>query len=229
LDMSEYMEMHSVSKLIGAPPGYVGYDEAGQLTEKLRRRPYSVVLFDEIEKAHHDVLNALLQILDEGRITDAQGRHVSFENAVIVMTSNAGSDEAAGAVGFGESDGGRAHDKTMKALRKIMRPEFLNRVDEIIAFNHLSEDNIFEICGLMMGDLRAEMEKNGMELQWTEEAQRLLAKKGYSVTFGARNVRRTIEKEVEDKAATMIISSYGDPVKKVSVFAQDGEIKVKAE
>jgi len=229
LDMSEYMEQHSVSKLIGAPPGYVGYEEAGQLTEKLRRRPYSVVLFDEIEKAHHDVLNALLQILDEGRITDAQGRHVSFENAVIVMTSNAGSDEASGSVGFGTESGSRNKDRTMKALKKIMRPEFLNRVDEIIAFNNLSESNMVDICSLMLNELKLQMDKNGLELYWSEEAKNLLAEKGFSVTYGARNLRRIIEKEVEDKAAAIIISRYQNPVKKVTVTAENGEIKVTAE
>ncbi len=229
LDMSEYMEQHSVSKLIGAPPGYVGYEEAGQLTEKLRRRPYSVVLFDEIEKAHHDVLNALLQILDEGRVTDAQGRYVSFENAVIVMTSNAGSDESSGSVGFGTDSGSRNKDRTMKALKKIMRPEFINRVDEIIAFNSLSETDMLGICKLMLGELRDQMEKNGLELVWSEDAQNLLAEKGFSHTYGARNLRRTIEKEVEDKAATIIIERYQNPVKKVTVTAENGEIVITAE
>lgn len=229
LDMSEYMEPHSVSKLIGAPPGYVGYDEAGQLTEKLRRRPYSVVLFDEIEKAHHDVLNMLLQILDEGRITDAQGRYVSFENAVIVMTSNAGSDEASASVGFGGTQSSQNKDKTMKALKKIMRPEFINRVDEIIAFNHLTEEDMVKICDLMLAELKAEMEKNGMVLECSEEAKKLLSSKGYSMVYGARNLRRTIEKEVEDKAAMLIINSYENPVRTVFVSAEDGEIKVTAE
>ena len=229
LDMSEYMEQHSVSKLIGAPPGYVGYEEAGQLTEKLRRRPYSVVLFDEIEKAHHDVLNTLLQVLDEGRITDAQGRYVSFENAVIVMTSNAGSDESSGAVGFGSESGNRNKDRTMKALKKIMRPEFINRVDEIIAFNNLTEGDMVDICSLMLTELKTQMDKNGLELSWTDKARDLLAHKGFSHTYGARNLRRTIEKEVEDKAATIIINSYQNPVKKVSVDAENGEIKITAE
>ncbi|MBQ2819562.1 MAG: ATP-dependent Clp protease ATP-binding subunit [Clostridia bacterium] len=229
LDMSEYMEPHSVSKLIGAPPGYVGYDEAGQLTEKLRRRPYSVVLFDEIEKAHHDVLNMLLQILDEGRITDAQGRYVSFENAVVVMTSNAGSDEASAAVGFGGTQSSQNKDKTMKALKKIMRPEFLNRVDEIIAFNHLNEDDIVKICDLMLNELKTEMAKNGLELSWTEDAKNLLAKKGFSVTYGARNLRRIIEKEVEDKAAMLIIQGYENPVSRIIVTTENDEIKISAE
>ncbi|MBR5902878.1 MAG: ATP-dependent Clp protease ATP-binding subunit, partial [Clostridia bacterium] len=190
---------------------------------------YSVVLFDEIEKAHHDVLNALLQILDEGRITDAQGRYVSFENAVIVMTSNAGSDESSGAVGFGSESGSRNQDRTMKALKKIMRPEFINRVDEIIAFNNLSETDMVDICTLMLTELKTQMDKNGLELCWTDAARDLLAHKGFSTTYGARNLRRTIEKEVEDKAATIIITSYQNPVKKVSVDAENGEIKITAE
>ena len=212
LDMSEYMEKHSVSKLIGAPPGYVGYDEAGQLTEKIRRRPYSVVLFDEIEKAHPDVLNILLQILDDGRVTDAQGRKVSFENTVIIMTSNAGSDRTSGTVGFGQTVTQQGRDKAMKALSEIMRPEFLNRIDEIVPFNHLTEEDFRAICGIMLGDLREGMARSGIDFTWDDAAVQYLTHKSYSVKFGARNLRRLIEKEVEDKAAAMIIAAYQTPL-----------------
>ncbi|MBE6994476.1 MAG: AAA family ATPase [Ruminococcaceae bacterium] len=222
LDMSEYMEKHSVSKLIGAPPGYVGYDEAGQLTEKIRRRPYSVVLFDEIEKAHPDVLNILLQILDDGRVTDAQGRKVSFENTVIIMTSNAGSNRTSGTVGFGQSVTQQDREKALSALSEIMRPEFLNRIDEIVPFNHLTEDNFKNIAGIMLSDLQKGMERNGMTFTWDEAAVEYLTKKSYSVKFGARNLRRLIEKEVEDKAATLIISSWENPIKTIRLTS-DGE------
>ncbi|MBQ7624628.1 MAG: ATP-dependent Clp protease ATP-binding subunit [Clostridia bacterium] len=228
LDMSEYMEPHSVSKLIGAPPGYVGYDEAGQLTEKLRRRPYSVVLFDEIEKAHKDVLNMLLQILDDGRITDAQGRTVSFENAIIIMTSNAGSDESVGAVGFGRDESDRDSEKALRALKKIMRPEFLNRVDEIISFKHLSFDDMVKIAGLMLSDLRDEMERNGLTIKWDEDVLKYLAEKGESTEYGARNLRRLIEKEIEDEAAKLIVGSPEDNVTEVTVKRAGDGLKITA-
>ena len=227
LDMSEYMEKHSVSKLIGAPPGYVGYDEAGQLTEKVRRRPYCVILFDEIEKAHPDVLNMLLQVLDDGRITDAQGRYVSFENAVIIMTSNAGSDRSDGAVGFGSTLSQQGRDKAMKALSEIMRPEFINRVDEIIAFHQLSQEDFQKIAAIMMGDLQKSVARSGIRLTWDDALLEQLAKDSYSVKFGARNLRRLIEKQVEDPAANLILDSFEHPIQALRVTAEDGKILVK--
>ncbi|MBR5284003.1 MAG: ATP-dependent Clp protease ATP-binding subunit, partial [Clostridia bacterium] len=222
LDMSEYMEKHSVSKLIGAPPGYIGYDEAGQLTEKIRRRPYSVVLFDEIEKAHPDVLNILLQILDDGRATDAQGRKVSFENTVIIMTSNAGSNRTSGTVGFGHTVTQQGRDKALSALSEIMRPEFLNRIDEIVPFNHLTEENFHAICEIMLRDLQQGLLRSGITFTWDAQAVDYLTKKSYSVKFGARNLRRLIEKEVEDKAASKIIASYLAPLTALALTS-DGE------
>ena len=229
LDMSEYMEKHSVSKLIGAPPGYVGYDEAGQLTEKVRRRPYCVILFDEIEKAHPDVLNMLLQVLDDGRITDAQGRYVNFENTVIIMTSNAGSDRSDGTVGFGSTLTQQGRDKAMKALSQIMRPEFINRIDEIISFNQLSEEDFEKIAAIMMSDLKKGVERSGLELTWDDALLSHLAKESYSVKFGARNLRRLIEKQVEDQAANLILDSFAHPVKKLHATAEDGKILVTGE
>ncbi len=227
LDMSEYMEKHSVSKLIGAPPGYVGYDEAGQLTEKVRRRPYCVILFDEIEKAHPDVLNMLLQVLDDGRITDAQGRYVSFENAVIIMTSNAGSDRSDGAVGFGSTLSQQGRDKAMKALSEIMRPEFINRIDEVIAFRQLSQEDFRKIAAIMMGDLQKNVARSGITLTWDDSLLEQLAKDSYSVRFGARNLRRLIEKQVEDPAANLILDSFEHPIQALRVTAEDGKITVK--
>jgi len=229
LDMSEYMEKHSVSKLIGAPPGYVGYDEAGQLTEKIRRRPYSVVLFDEIEKAHPDVLNMLLQILDDGRITDAQGRYVNFENAVVIMTSNAGSERRDGTVGFGRTVTEQGREKAMKALGDIMRPEFINRIDEVISFNQLTEGDFARICDTMLSDLQKAVERNGITLQYDRALVEYLTHKSYSVKFGARNLRRLIEKEVEDKAASIIINSYENPVTKLHVTAENDAVVITAE
>ena len=229
LDMSEYMEKHSVSKLIGAPPGYVGYDEAGQLTEKVRRRPYCVLLFDEIEKAHPDVLNMLLQILDDGRATDAQGRHVNFENTIIIMTSNAGSERRESSVGFGATRGQQSRDKAVKALSEIMRPEFLNRVDEIIAFNPLSQSDFEKIAGIMLGDLQTAVARSGLTLTWDESLVHYLAKEGYSAQYGARNLRRLIEKKVEDPAASLILNSYENPIRHLTVTAVDGEIRVSGE
>lgn len=208
LDMSEYMEKHTVSRLIGSPPGYVGYDEAGQLTEKIRRRPYSVVLFDEIEKAHPDVLNALLQILDDGRLSDAQGRVVSFENTVIVMTSNAGSQAGSGgSLGFGKSVTEQSRDRAMKALEELMRPEFLNRIDEIIAFNQLSEADFRHIASIMLGELRDSLAEKKLRLTWDDSVLDYLTGKSFSVKFGARNLRRLIEKEIENPLATAIVLS----------------------
>ena len=222
LDMSEYMEKHTVSKLIGSPPGYVGYDEAGQLTEKIRRRPYSVVLFDEIEKAHPDVLNVLLQVLDDGRITDAQGRVVNFENTVIVMTSNAGSEGRVGGVGFGRTEQDMVKEKTMKALREFLRPEFLNRVDEIITFNHLSEENFLGIADIMLKELQDSLASRGLKFTWENSIRDLLVKKAYSVTYGARNLRRTIQKDLEDPISEAIIDSFERPISAIHVRA-DGE------
>lgn len=222
LDMSEYMEKHTVSKLIGSPPGYVGYDEAGQLTEKIRRRPYSVVLFDEIEKAHPDVLNVLLQVLDDGRITDAQGRVVNFENTVIVMTSNAGSEGRVGGVGFGRTEQDMVKEKTMKALREFLRPEFLNRVDEIITFNHLSEENFLGIADIMLKELQDSLASRGLKFTWEDSIRDLLVKKAYSVTYGARNLRRTIQKDLEDPISEAIIDSFEHPISAIHIRA-DGE------
>ncbi len=222
LDMSEYMEKHTVSKLIGSPPGYVGYDEAGQLTEKIRRRPYSVVLFDEIEKAHPDVLNVLLQVLDDGRITDAQGRVVNFENTVIVMTSNAGSEGRVGGVGFGRTEQDMVKEKTMKALREFLRPEFLNRVDEIITFNHLSEENFLGIADIMLKELQDSLASRGLKFTWENSIRDLLVKKAYSVTYGARNLRRTIQKDLEDPISEAIIDSFEHPISAIHIRG-DGE------
>ena len=228
LDMSEFMEKFSVSRIIGSPPGYVGYDEAGQLTEKIRRRPYSVVLFDEIEKAHPDVLNILLQILDDGRITDAQGRTVNFENTVIVMTTNAGSDKRTGSVGFNQSAEEQGKEKAIKALNDFLRPEFINRVDEIVYFNHLSEENIRTIAGLMLKDLQTVMAERNMHLSWDESVIDYLASKGYSATYGARNLQRLIQKDVEDAIATEIVDNHRGAVTQVKITCEDGKIRVLA-
>ncbi len=226
LDMSEYMEKHTVSKLIGSPPGYVGYDEAGQLTEKIRRRPYSVVLFDEIEKAHPDVLNILLQVLDDGRITDAQGRTVNFENTVIVMTSNAGSEGSVGGMGFGRTDTDVIKEKTMKALRDFLRPEFINRVDEIITFNHLTEENFLGIADIMLKELTQNLNDRGLAVSFDENVRDFLVKKAYSVIYGARNLRRTIQKELEDPISEKIIESFESPISTIHITADDDKITV---
>ena len=227
LDMSEFMDKFSVSRIIGAPPGYVGYDDAGQLTEKIRRRPYSVVLFDEIEKAHPDVMNILLQILDDGRVSDAQGRVVSFENTVIVMTTNAGSSKMSNTAGFAENQHSAAHDRTMKALSEFLRPEFLNRVDEIITFHTLTQDDFTAIAALMMGDCAAVLADKGMKLSWTDKALKLIAEKSYSSKYGARNMRRYIQTEVEDRVAAEIIAQHGQ-VSALHVSVRDGAIAVQA-
>ena len=226
LDMSEYMEKHTVSKLIGSPPGYVGYDEAGQLTEKIRRKPYSIVLFDEIEKAHPDVLNILLQVLDDGRITDAQGRLVNFENTIIVMTSNAGSEGRVASVGFGRTAADQVKDKTMKALSEFLRPEFLNRVDEIITFNHLSEENFRGIADIMLRELAQSLASRGLELTWDDSVREFLVKKAYSTVYGARNLRRTIQRELEDPISEAIIDSFEKPIHSIGVHAPDGSIQL---
>ena len=228
LDMSEFMEKFSVSRIIGSPPGYVGYDEAGQLTEKIRRKPYSVVLFDEIEKAHPDVMNILLQILDDGRITDAQGRTVNFENTVIVMTTNAGSDKRTGSVGFNMSADEQGKEKAVKALNDFLRPEFINRVDEIIYFHRLTEENIRAIASLMLEDLRTAMAERGTALTWDESVITYLAEKGYSAAYGARNLQRLIQKDVEDAIATEIIDHLKGAAKTVGLTVQDGRIVVLA-
>ena len=226
LDMSEFMEKHSVSRLVGSPPGYVGYDEAGQLTEKIRRKPYSVVLFDEIEKAHPDVLNILLQILDDGEVTDAHGRKVNFENTVIVMTSNAGSGKAAGAVGFGRSADDQDKERVMKALQEFLRPEFINRVDEIVYFHQLTEENFRGIAGIMLEELKAALEEKGYHFTYDDALVDYLVKKSYSAAYGARNLRRCIQKDVEDPMAARIIESYEMPITQIKATAEDGAVEL---
>ena len=231
LDMSEFMEKFAVSRIIGSPPGYVGYDEAGQLTEKVRRKPYCVVLFDEIEKAHPDVLNILLQILDDGHITDAQGRNVNFENTVIVMTSNAGSDSksSAGSVGFGRTADEQGRDRAMKALESFLRPEFINRVDEIVYFNKLSEDSFKAIATIMLGELRDNLQEKGIRFTWDEAVLDHLVKASYSQTYGARNLRRQIQKDLEDQIATRLIDGYLSPITSLSATAGEEQIQVTAQ
>ena len=229
LDMSEYMEKHTVSKLIGSPPGYVGYDEAGQLTEQIRRRPYSVVLFDEIEKAHPDVLNILLQVLDDGRITDSQGRVVNFENAVIVMTSNAGSEGMSGSMGFGRTQQDQVKEKTMKALQGFLRPEFLNRVDEIITFNHLTQENFLSIADIMLSELRESLAGRGLTFTWDASIRDYLVKQAYSLTYGARNLRRTIQRSLEDPISEAIIDSFEKPISSIHAYVEDDQVKLKTE
>ena len=227
LDMSEFMEKFSVSRIIGSPPGYVGYDEAGQLTEKIRRKPYSVVLFDEIEKAHPDVMNILLQILDDGRITDAQGRTVNFENTIIIMTTNAGSNKSAGSVGFGKNLSEMSKERSMKALNEFLRPEFINRVDEVICFNQLSEENFRAIAALMLGEERDILSQRGMELTWDESLIDYLVKQAYSVTYGARNLRRTIQKQIEDVVAEKLIDNRGKKLSRIVLSADGESVKVE--
>ena len=226
LDMSEFMEKHSVSRIVGSPPGYVGYDEAGQLTEKIRRKPYAVVLFDEIEKAHPDVLNVLLQILDDGEITDAHGRKVNFENTIIVMTSNAGSATKEGTVGFDRSMNQQDSDRAMKALQQFLRPEFINRVDAVITFNRLTEENFRAIAKIMLGELAASLKEKGITFTYEESLVELLTEKSYSRTYGARNLRRTIQKELEDPMATCIIDSYEHPITQIRASAENGQIRL---
>ncbi len=228
LDMSEFMEKHSVSRIVGSPPGYVGYDEAGQLTEKIRRKPYAVILFDEIEKAHPDVMNVLLQILDDGEITDSHGRTVNFENTVIVMTSNAGSERKEGTVGFGHTVNEQNRDRAMKALGEFLRPEFLNRVDEVICFNRLDEKNFAGIAHIMLDELQKSLEDKGLHFTWDEDVEDYLVKKSYSATYGARNLRRTIQKELEDVMAAQIIDSYEHPVTQIHASMEDGKLVVRS-
>ncbi|MCR5576547.1 MAG: ATP-dependent Clp protease ATP-binding subunit [Oscillospiraceae bacterium] len=227
LDMSEFMEKFAVSRIIGSPPGYVGYDEAGQLTEKIRRKPYSVVLFDEIEKAHPDVMNILLQILDDGRITDAQGRTVNFENTILVMTTNAGSNSKTGSVGFGGTLSDMTRERAMKALNDFLRPEFINRVDEIVCFNQLTEKNFRAIAGLMLSEVRELLEEKNAVLTWDDSLLDYLVAQAYSVTYGARNLRRTIQKQIEDPLAAEIVQRRGQAVRHIALSAPDGAVKIE--
>ena len=224
LDMSEFMEKHSVARIIGAPPGYVGYDEAGQLTEKVRRRPYSVVLFDEIEKAHPDVMNILLQILDEGKITDAQGRVVSFESTVIVMTSNCGSEQRSASLGFNKTPSDIARERVMQSLSEFLRPEFLGRVDEIVIFNRLTEEDFVKIAALMLGELKEPLADKGITLVWEDKALRLLAHKAHGKQGGARDLRRLIRKEVEDKICSLLVDRYQNQPAGISIGAEDDKV-----
>ena len=226
LDMSEFMEKHSVSRLVGSPPGYVGYDDAGQLTEKIRRHPYSVVLFDEIEKAHPDVMNILLQILDDGRITDSHGKEVKFDNCIIVMTTNAGSSGGANIPGFGSDSGKAAENRTEKALSEFLRPEFLNRVDEIITFRSLDKKDFAEIAKIMLGDLSKVLWEKGIILRYTNAATEYIAEKSFSTKYGARNMRRLISREIEDVAAEKIISGYDKHISEISVDAEAGILNI---
>ncbi len=224
LDMSEYMEKHSVSKIIGSPPGYIGYDDAGQLTEKVRRKPYSVILLDEIEKAHPDIHNILLQILDDGRVTDGHGKTVDFRNTVIIMTSNAGSNESSGVTGFGESTVSQSNTRTEKALKEIFRPEFLNRIDEVITFGNLTKSEIIEITSLNIRDLVSQAMKAGIELDVEESAVEYIAHKGYSHVYGARPILRTIQREILDKLSDMIIRKTAVSGDCFTVSAENNEI-----
>ena len=226
LDMSEFMEKHSVSRIVGSPPGYVGYDEAGQLTEKIRRKPYAVILFDEIEKAHPDVLNVLLQILDDGEITDAHGRKVNFENTIIVMTSNAGSATKEGTVGFDRSVSQQDQERAMKALQQFLRPEFINRVDAVICFNRLTEEHFQGIARIMLNELAGSLKEKGITFTYDDALVAWLTHKSYSLTYGARNLRRTIQKEVEDPMATKIIDSYENPITQVKATVEDEKVRL---
>ncbi|MEG1918245.1 MAG: ATP-dependent Clp protease ATP-binding subunit, partial [Oscillospiraceae bacterium] len=226
LDMSEFMEKHSVSRIVGSPPGYVGYDEAGQLTEKIRRKPYAVILFDEIEKAHPDVLNVLLQILDDGQITDAHGRKVNFENTVIVMTSNAGSDKKEGAVGFGRSLNEMGKERAEKALHQFLRPEFINRVDEIVYFNQLSEEDFLKIAKIMLDELVTSLSEKGITFTYDDALMAYLTHKSYSLTYGARNLRRTIQKELEDPLATRLIESFDTPISQIKATVENETVQL---
>ncbi len=229
LDMSEFMEKHSVSRIIGAPPGYVGYDEAGQLTEKVRRKPHSVILFDEIEKAHPDVMNILLQILDDGRVTDAHGRTVNFENTIIVMTSNAGSNRTETALGFGKSTDTLVKEKAIKALEEVLRPEFLGRVDEIVVFSQLGYDALVKIAALMIDEIKEPLEERGIELSCSSAAYSALAKQAEGKPRGARELRNAVRRSVEDKITDLLVERYDDPPKKIFVGAKNGDVTIKAE
>ena len=229
IDMSEYMEKHSVSKLIGSPPGYVGFDEAGQLTEKVRRKPYSVVLFDEIEKAHPDVMNLLLQILDEGRLNDSQGRSVSFENTVIVMTSNAGAADKDSGVGFNKTETEIAENKAMKALREFLKPEFLGRVDEIVMFNQLTKEDYAKIAALMLDEMKAPLSEKAIRLEYTDDALKLIAEKSHGNRLGARDIRRVIRTEIEDKIAEVIVEKGEGSITLVKIAADGDKLTVTTE
>ncbi|MBR6777092.1 MAG: ATP-dependent Clp protease ATP-binding subunit, partial [Clostridia bacterium] len=228
LDMSEYMEKYSVSRIIGSPPGYVGYDDAGQLTEKIRRKPYSVILFDEIEKAHPDVLNILLQILDDGRITDSHGKTVNFENTVIVMTTNAGSTDISASAGFTTTAKASDEAKVKKALEGFLRPEFINRVDDIVVFNRLTKENFASICRIMLGDLERVLAEKNITLRYDDKAVNALVEKGYSDKYGARNLRRLIQTDIEDAVATAIIEDVGARITAVSLSADENGVSVTA-
>ncbi len=227
LDMTEFMEKHSVSKIIGSPPGYVGYDEAGQLTEKVRRKPYSVVLFDEIEKAHPDVMNILLQILDEGKVTDAQGRNVSFENTIIAMTSNAGSSDKSGGVGFNRTQDEISKDKAMKGLREFLRPEFISRIDEIAVFKNLTKENYSQIAGLMIDEMKEPLSERNITISYTDEALDLIADKSFDKKFGARDIKKVIRSEIEDKVAEVIIDNSEKVIKEIKIFADNENLNVE--
>ncbi len=228
LDMSEFMEKHAVSRIIGAPPGYVGYDEAGQLTEKIRRRPHAVILFDEIEKAHPDVLNILLQILDDGKITDAQGRLVNFENTIIIMTTNAGSEGPSASLGFTDNREIKSKEKTEKALSKFLRPEFINRIDEIIVFGHLTIEHFVSIASIMMNKLSNHLNEKGIRLTYSDDVLSYIADKSYSEKYGARNMRRFLEREVEDKIASLMIDEGKKDILGIHLTLKDGEITISA-
>ena len=229
LDMTEYMEKYSVSRLIGSPPGYVGYDEAGQLTEKVRRKPYSVVLFDEIEKAHPDVMNILLQILDEGRVTDSQGRTVNFENTIIVMTSNAGSTDKSTGIGFNKTESEVSKEKSMKALSEFLRPEFLSRIDEIVTFAPLTKENYESIAALMLDEMKDPLAEKGITLKYSKKALTAIADKAFGQKFGARDIRRVIREEIEDRVAELIITSTADPFKTIKIGEKKGELEITTE
>ncbi len=221
LDMSEFMEKHAVSRIVGSPPGYVGYDEAGQLTEKVRRKPYSVILFDEIEKAHPDVMNILLQILDEGKITDAHGRVVNFENTVIVMTSNAGSNRAANGVGFNRSTADVTKENAMKGLREFLRPEFLSRVDEVVVFRALDESDFAKIAAIMLDELKGPLQERGIRFEYEPSVPSAIAKEAYGNKSGARDIRRIIRKEAEDAIASILIDRAEETVQLMKLVQQD--------
>ena len=227
-DMSEFMEKHAVSRLVGAPPGYVGYEEAGQLTERVRRKPYSVVLFDEIVKAHPDVMNILLQILDEGKVTDAQGRTVSFQNTVIVMTSNAGSSDKSNIVGFNKQAGEMAKEKAMRALQEILRPELLGRVDEIVVFSSLSQESMQKIAGLMLDEMKEPLKEQNIDMSYDEKALNYLAQHADGGKFGARELRKIIRKKVEDRVANMIVDHYDSPITMLGITADENDIQIIA-
>jgi ATP-dependent Clp protease ATP-binding subunit ClpA len=226
LDMTEYMEKHSVSKMIGSPPGYVGYDDAGQLTEKVRRKPYSVILFDEIEKAHPDVMNILLQILDEGKIEDSKGRIINFENTIICMTSNAGSSDKSSGVGFNKSATEITKERAMKGLKEFLRPEFLGRIDEIVVFNELTEDNFVSISKLMLEEIVTTLAMKGIKLEYTPDVLEVIAKKSYGKSSGARDIRRIMRDEVEDKIASLIIDNM-DQISEISMTVENDSVKVE--